>query len=416
MINFIVAVVVTSVVYLVCFFLLVIKNKSDYILRRTPVLLHVCLFGNLVQNIVFLSQIEQIENEIGIVKKECHIFFRIRQSLNVISHYLLFFPYILRGYRLFIIFKIDKNWDQSEHFFHNYISRTKQKWMIAFLVVFLVPVLIMCIVILNNCSFANYMPGSEDKHHKNASEGFFLGICFIEQLSFISIIYNLRDISDDYAINHEITVAGIIWFITPSLTVFPPVDLKRYKNLPGLIRNFILFIVSCCYPIYCSFVNKNVNEAMTIEMIESIESVVQSKVALDQFDKYIKESDSKSNDSKLNISGGVLLELFMKCEMFLNNPSEFSKEEIINDLLNSEVVPMNYMISSKENFEIVVVKAKATILEILKNEFFSGFKKSKQYLELKQYVHHQEIYTGRLMKIGMSKTYSSLIRNSIHDY
>lgn len=413
MINFIVGVSVVSAVYLIISATLVLRRKSDYILRRTLIMLQFCLLGNLVQNIVFLSQIEQIEKHIGIVTMECHIFFRIRQSFNMIGHYLLFFPYILRSYRLLIIFKIDKNWEHTESSYYNYIHRTKQKWMVIFLVVFLMPVLIMCIAILNNCNFANYMPGSEDKHHTNVSEGLFIGISFIEQLCFLATIYNLREISDDYSIKNELTVAMVFWFITPSLIVFPPVDLKRYKNLPGLIRNFLLFLVSFCYPIYCSFTHKNQEEAMTIEMIESIESVVQSKAALEYFDKYIKEIDSKPNESKINISGGELLELYMKCEMFLNCPGEYDKDQIIKELLDSEVVTINYMKDSKEDFDSQVARAKNSIMEILRNEFFGGFKKSKWFSELKRYVNCQEIYTGRLMNIGLSKTYSSLVRNSI---
>ena len=411
--NFIVGVSVVSAAYLVGFSILVIKRKSGYILRRTPILMQFCLLGNWLQTIVFLSQIEQIEKHIGLVTLECHVFFRIRQSVNLIGHYLLFSPYMLRSYRLLIIFKIDKNWEITESSYNNYIHRTKQKWMIILLIVFLMPVLILCIAIINNCLFANFMPGSEDKHHTNVSEGLFVGISFIEQLCFLATIYNLRDISDDYSIKDELTVAMIAWYITPSLIVFPPVDLKRFKNLPGLIRNFILFIASFCYPIYCSFTHKRQTEAMTTEMIESIESIVQSKAALEYFDKYLKEIESKPNDSKINISGGELLELYMKCEMFLNCPGGYDKDEIIKDLLDSDVVTINYMKDSKEDFDSQVARAKNSILETLKKEFFGGFKKSKWFSELNRYVNCQEIYTGRLMNIGLSKTYSSLVRNSV---
>jgi hypothetical protein len=412
--GFIIVGTVLSSFYIICLGLLVKRRGSAYILRRTPAMLIVSLIGNWAQCMMLLSILCEVEKSLNKDRsKDCEMFFRVRQSWNLISHYLLFTPYLLRAYRIAVIFRIDQEWETNESNIETYIYKTKEKWMVAFLLVFSLPIILMCIIILNNCTFAWYMPGAESIRQKEVSESISLFISFFEQLLLMWVTFKLKDISDDYAMTTELTVVMATWFISPTFMVFPLVDLKHLQAIPILIRNLLLFVVSSVYPVICSFYIHSNDHVVTSEMIESIESVLQSKVPLEQFDKYLRSFENKGKDSKFNLTGSELLELYMKCEMYLNSPKDMDMNEMIRDLLKTEVVPLNYVRDSKETLEFQINRAKGVILNILKKEFFPGFKESSRFGLLKRYVHCQEIYTGRLIKIGLTDTYSSLIKSSM---
>ena len=414
MLEFIILSSVLSFCYLLCLVVLTYRRRSAYILRRTPIMLQASLIGNLIHSIILMSNICEIEKSFSKeALQDCDMFSRLRQSLALLSHYLLFIPYVLRAYRISMIFKIDKEWESNEDNVATYIYRTKEKWMVAFLFIFILPVVVACVVIISSCEFSRYMPASESKDHRIFSESLYLAISFSEELLLMFMIYNLKEISDDYAMTKELTLVMVAWFITPIFVVFPIKDLKHLTPLPSLIRNLLLFLTSMVYPTVCSFYINSNDNIVTLEMIENIESVLQSKVPLEQFEKYLREIEGKANDSTISISGSELLQLYMKCEMFLNSGSGLDTNEIIFDLLKSEVVPLNYVRDSKENFDFQIQRAKTVILGLLKREFFSGFRKSSRFRELRRFVNCQEIYTGRLMKIGLTQTYSSLIRNSM---
>ena len=401
--------IILVVIYSLALITFIVRWKSPYILKRSPLMLSLTLIGNFIQSIVYISQLCELEKDYGAkVFKNCNMFFRIRQSLNVIFHYVLFFPYVLRAYRMYLIFKVDKHWGSTLNKYSRQYHRTRQLWMFVVFLVCMVPFLIMVFIILTDCKLSEYLPASEYDEHKFFSETLYLSISFIEQLFFILAIYYLRNISDDYKMTQELTIAVVTWFATPSLTLFPPINLEKFKSLPGLLRNLILFIISAVYPIICSFFDKNTQEILTIEMIESFESILQSKLPLDQFEKYLKDCEARANDSKIQLLGYNLLGLYMKCENYLMSSEGIEKDELIKDLVDTEFVPVNFVNNSKESFDEFIRIAKENISIMLKDEFFEGFKNNWRFLELKRYVNRQEIYIGRLMKVGLTKTYTCL--------
>lgn len=407
--NFIIFGVIITSVYLIGLVLLITRWRSAYIFRRSPLMLCISLIGNLVQTLLYLSQIDEISKDLlSQVNSQCEIFFRIRQSLNLLFHYTLFAPYILRVYRLYIIFKVDQHWEDSQFSHTRYIRRTQQRWMFTVYCIFMIPILGLVVVILTNCKLSEYLPASESNFHKLYSESIYLSISFIEELLFIFCIYYLRQVSDDYEMTKELGIVAIVWFITPSLTLFPPVNLKNFKSFPGLVRNLVLFFVSTFLPIVASFVYKINEEFFTVEMLESFETVLQSKKCLEQFEKFLWEGRGKANDSKSDFEGYQLLMLYMKCENFIMFPDLHDKEELIQEILDMDVIPISYINNEKNGIEVHVEKAKESIKKILNSEFFDLFKNSRRYLELKRLVYRQEIYIGRLLEIGLTKTFSAI--------
>jgi hypothetical protein len=266
----------------------------------------------------------------------------------------------------------------------------------------------MVFIIITSCNLAEYLPASESSKHKLFSETLYLLISFVEQVFFILSIYCLRNISDDYTMTKELTVAAVAWFATPSITLFPPKNLKRFKSIPGLLRNVILFLVSSVYPIVRSFFSKNTEEILTLEMLESLESVLQSKLSLEQFEKFLKERDGKTNDSKIQPSGFELLHLYMKCENFMINNMNIDKDDLVKDIIEAQGIPVNFFNNQKDSFDLLVKETRDAVLLILRDDFFELFKKNWRFLELRRHVNRQEIYVGRLMRVGLTQTYACI--------
>jgi succinate dehydrogenase hydrophobic anchor subunit len=364
-------------------------------------MLIVSLIGNLLGTIVSLSQAHNFEQNFSKYTDDCFIFYRIRQSLNLMSHYLMFFPYFLRAYRLALIFQIDQNWDRQDLYFNKYLYRTDQKWLIRVLGIGLIPFIILSGVILMWCDAAFYLPASEVSEDRVYSQSLYIFFCFLEQLLFIYAIYSLREISDDYNMSKEMTIAMMLWFITPIFSVFPT-DLERYSQLPGLTRNLLLFFCSYIYPIWSSYSSKVIPEVITLEMLDSLELILESKVPLDCFERYLKQYSGTANESICYSSGYETLQLYMKCESHLNLPQNSNKEELINELLKYQTIGVDYFYDSKDSFEAMIQKSKQELLAQLKSDFFTGFKKSSSYKNLKRAVNRQEIYIGRLLNLGLN--------------
>ena len=274
----------------------------------------------------------------------------------------------------------------------------------------MIPFVIVVILICCSCNFAFYMPASEFEKEKNYSQTSFLFISFLEQLFFIFSIYSLRNINDDFSMTKELTIAMIVYFVTPIFTVFPQ-NLFDYSTLPGLLRNLFLLGFSFIYPLACSYLYKDRSEPLTTEMLNSLELMLQSKVTLNYFEGFLRDIEGSANDSFYQHSGFQLLQLFMKCETYLNCPERVNKDELISELLRSEAVPMSYTSYSKETFESHVLIAKEKLLNVISDEYFENFKKSRYYPELRRIIHRQEIYTGRLLTIGLNMSIYSHIRN-----
>ena len=278
------------------------------------------------------------------------------------------------------------------------------------LVLLMLPFVALVVIIMKYCDFASYLPASESDNEALYSQSSYLLICFIEQLLFILSIYSLREVSDDYSMTKELTVTMVCWFMTPMFTVFP-INFGRYKAVPSLLRNFILFIVSFCYPIFCSFRYKFTSDTVTLEMLESLELILLSKMSLEYFEEYLRVNEGKNNESCSQCTGYELLQLYMKCENYLNFPQFYEVDELVEELLRSDAVPMSYACDSKESLEDHIMRSKDALLKIITEEYFINFKKSRQYTLLQRIVHRQEIYTGRLITIGLTESIYSDIKN-----
>ena len=85
-------------------------------------------------------------------------------------------------------------------------------------------------------------------------------------------------------------------------------------------------------------------------------------------------------------SGYELLQFYMKCEKYLNLDLKrcWDVDELIKELVRSDAVTWGYAWDSKESLEDHIRKSKDELFKIITVEYFSRFKKSKRYRELKE--------------------------------
>lgn len=397
--SFIISSCVYSFAYTVTFVLIVLRRKSSNIMKRSPKLLLISLLGGLIQTLVTFHQIAYHPSDI--IQEEYKTYkriLRIRQCLNFLGHILLVSPYLLRSYRLYFIFHLDKHWNDHDSFFSKHIHRTYQSWLLKVLALCLSIWLIITILIFTT-NAGQYFPGSEfptTKKEENVSQCLYVTISFFEQIAFLYSFYMLRNVFDDFNMVRELAWVTCLWIVTPAFPFFAKEDV--YFKLPVIIRNSFLWIRSCCYPIVMSFKAEESREVVTLEMIGSFEVVLQSEIGLSYFSKYFEKHIMLKGENKTEEFDNMdLLQIYMLIENFLAlalNDEKFKLQKTMEGFGHYvKEISFNDNLMNFKNWILLQLKAE-----------FGKFKMSKEFRALKREITKREIFVGRLMQTSLNKT------------
>ena len=297
--------------YAVTLTMIIVKRSAIYIFRRCPILLCVSLLGGLVQNIVAFHQIFFSPSDIEEYYSDPKFIFKTRQVFSLLGHFLLLNPYILRGYRLYLIFYIGKS-NEYDNNFEKYAKRTYQRFLLKILLVSLIPWLIMTIIIYTS-KIGIYLPGSEIEEsyvQTNISQCLYIFLSFLEQVSILITIYALRHVIDDYSMVKELAWVSLLWLVMP---IFP--FLNSYVYIPLVIRNSFLWMISGCFAIIMSVRSSSFIEILTLEMVNNFELLMQSELGLEYFHLFLKRKMVDYEEiRKSELSGLDYLNIFMQTE------------------------------------------------------------------------------------------------------
>lgn len=395
---FLIWTIVLSLFYGIICTLFYLRSKSGLILKRSPLFVLISQLGALSQSIIILSQLLQTSEKFYIQAEKHHgLIFRFRQAGLLLAHYLIFAPYLIRCYRLHFLFSLDANWDSQDSFFSQHKYRVEQKWLLKLLIGCSTPVLLLIALIFISKPVSCFIPGSElakTKLEHDLSECSYILLCFLEQVSLVFAGYLLRHVKDDYKVSSELWFITIAWVITP---IFPFVKENDSQYvIPILIRDVCMLIRSCVYPLIMSFFTPVHFEIVTLEMISSLDLVLQSEIPLEYFEEFLVNLNTNSALEKENLLDGVaLLDLYMKCENFLVGPEMWTGNEIIKDLEKN--IPGHSASISPNS----IYRSKKVIFEILNTEFFCQFLNSPNYQKLRRQTIKQEIYLGRIFQTSL---------------
>ncbi|CAG9323495.1 unnamed protein product [Blepharisma stoltei] len=396
------------VVYFAIGVMLYKRRTERNIKSRSPVLIYITHWSNLIETLLAipiltpkdfnLYDLDYYEN-------------RLYQDSALISHYLVFFPYILRCYRLYFVFHLDKDWEIQNNMFKENIHRTRQRWLVKMLCFCMIPIILISVVFLFWPNASEIFPLNLSRPSNNGidiPDCVYIMACFTEQLVLIIGIYLIKDVSDDFNMSNELIYVGFIWFLTPAFSIY----IRSYQivwGIPYILRNILLMLRSSLVPIICSYFNKPLFEPLTIEMLNSLELTLQNAATLEAFEEFLKLEELTTTKSfgSINTGSGLsLLEFYLKCRLFANNGSSQLAENIFSEYLENKVVHIPaeiYLEIEDGDFTDANLfnKAESVVIEKLKSYFYPKFMASDQYLFLKRLIHRQEIYQFRLMQTSL---------------
>ena len=89
----------------------------------------------------------------------------------------------------------------------------------------------------------------------------------------------------------ELTAVCVLWVLTGMFSLFPDTWLWRVEVV---LRNHLIMAISSFYPLFKTLGAESFEEIITIEMLQSLEVVLQSALTLDAFEKAISGLGSRT--------------------------------------------------------------------------------------------------------------------------
>ena len=377
--------------YLMIDLLIYVRSKSVYIVRRSPWLIHLSLWGNLLEVISILPLMPYAIDSVYLPP----LLLSLRDCGIILGHCLFFFPYILRSYRLYIVFNLEKNWDKDGATFTRRIPRTRQCWQIKILIFLLILPVLMCTLLLVYQSVQDYFPFTSKNTGKTDTDiatGIYIAVTFLEQLILIVLSFMLRHIEDQYKMSNELIWVCLIWSISPIFSTFIETD-KIVWFSSCLLRNFLVLIRSDVVPLVLSLKQTPFAEALTVDMLNSLEIILETETTLEFFERFLKNEFGASGSE----SGYSLLCMFKEIECRLNvcGDEEMSFSE--SDRSKLSAVSSFDRIERKSSPEWLR-KKKQAVLKVLNEKFYQSFLRSEECKELRRIIHRKEVIAYRVMQ------------------
>lgn len=307
---------------------------------------------------------------------------------TLICHYLYYFPYLLRCYRLKFVFTLDENWDNT--YFRANIRRSTQNWLLCILLVLMLPVLIVAVLIFVYPDEVEVVPVGTAVGLMTTA--IYELVCFLEEVLFVLAVFQLRKVQDSFSMTRELTIVCIIWMCNSAFSRFSQNSWWLYECAG---RNWALMLVSSLWPVCKSFHSQGFSEPITTEVANSLDLVLQNQFTLNCFEKFL--THSSPHQSKL-------LEFWLLCEIYHSKPTSQKAEEIGTKYVFSREIslpePIGREISAGKELGdrdgLLFVKAQEVVFEQLR-ELFWQFQRSSEYSKMMREVMRQEIYLNRVV-------------------
>jgi hypothetical protein len=371
-------IIITSCTYIPLGILLLLRSKRKAIRNRSPLLVVIAHWSNYFECCLLLVSLYMYFTK-SLKNDYFDLFY---QFIVIIVHYSYFIAYMLRCYRVHFIFNLDYRWDDEDGYFKRNLHRAGQKWLVKIFLMFLWPVVIIGTLRIAISGADEYFPPSyyEGEDQVTAvSEGIYLFFMFLEELAFIISVYKLRNVQDDFKMSVELTVVCVLWVLTGFFSIFTETWVWRVEVV---VRNHIIMIISTLYPLIKTMKLESFDEIITLEMLQSLELVLQSTITLNAFENTLRAYGAADRAPEI-------LQLWLKCEYFRYCKSQEVEKEIIE-------ASRNLQLRAKQPFTI-----QSEVFQILNTKYFPVFKNSEEYKELLRDITRQQIYLHRIMQTSL---------------
>jgi hypothetical protein len=387
--------VAAAAIYLLVAVLLFKRSKSQVLAKRSPVLVLVSHFGNCLEVLLLLIASVFIDNSDELMVK-------VFQAGSMFFHCLYYYPYLLRCYRLHLVFSLDRAWmEQSDSFYTNR-HRASQTWLVKVLIVIMLPVGVISGLLLVFDSFSEIFPMTcRPESNLSSLKLFYISFSFTEELMFVFAVWACRDINDDFAMSKELTVVCGLWF-SNSFLVYWITEVSTWI-LTAAARNCAIMCVSSLWPLLQSYKRSEFGVPLTLEVLNSLELLLQNEGTLESFSKFLNSGKvyRPCTDLKLTLlssydrEGAYLLDFWLNCEVYKHNPTPQKAEAILDFIKHIQLTPevlQSLECPSEEKF----LDAQEYAFKLLQELFFPLFQQSHHYNLLLKEVNRQDIYLNRL--------------------
>jgi hypothetical protein len=391
--------------------MLVVRATYEPLFRRSPGLVLISHLANFVEVELFLLT----KSLFGAYEEPSQEFLSLYQAVMLVMHYLFYFPYVLRCYRLHFVFKLGQHWTDSDQPFYERRYRATQSWLVKLLLGLMVPFLIFALFLMFFPALSQAFPSTYTAHSETALVRMQAGniLCsFIEELFFILAVWQLRDVNDDFAMTSELTWVCMLWMTNSFLltSLFP----FEIWQISCIVRNFLIMLVSSFWPVYKSFSKPRVDVPLTLEALHNFELVMQSEASLEAFSHYLREGKFEAELAKISVRSGSLLqdssdlegywllEFWLECEVFKFNPSADKALGIIETYIVKRLVHLptpttQPLLSATALTEpSLFIGAQEFAFKLLADHYFPLFQRSASYSELLRDVVRRDIRLTRV--------------------
>lgn len=364
--------------------ILIYKRQNKRVFKvRSPKLFQISHWSNFIENFAVIYDLETWEyNKSGYFWVGTIVTF-----IHFLTHYLFFIPFLLRSYRLYKIFNIGMKNNFNDKSSQKDFERIKERYLLKVLIIISLPFVLICITayIYSPMNFLTVKGTSNNSTRFIPIRMILTFLIFLEQLSAIFVMYGIRNVNDDFSMTKELMFVSFTWIITSPNNIFGGYSTYSYQIL---LRNNLVFLVSSIYPLYKSYKVEMLDLPLTEEVLSNIVLILDNQLPLQFFEVFLKRNDVEYG----GYPGLDYLDLWMKCEYMIHNPSEYIKLPKIVETLNAPQNNIPYM--------------KEKCLEILENHYFPLFKDSQEYNLCLKEIHLQNLYNTRACKAEMGSLYS----------
>lgn len=373
--------------YSVISFILHMRSSYRCITSRSPLLLQITHWMNYLQIVANLMIIYSKYLNVP----SSTLFSWTFESCSNFTNCVMVFTYLIRAYRLYLVFNLDKLKDSESNTSLMRKYKMSQRWALKLLLLFSLPIFLVVFGIWLYIFFANKDFGLFDhKQRSNYLAMIDIFITFLLQMSMILMIDKIKYIADEYQMFKEMLTVTILLFITPFFSLF-----VRFYSIDWLYvyvaRNSLLMLVSSLGPIIMSYLQKDRFGIVSADMIESLDLVLQHKICYEFFESYLNKIESGR--------AVAYLDLYVSCQCYFEKPCSFLEKYIFEQVKHLEIPELDSCEEGKKMQKAISIFTYCK--EILENDYFEPFKQSKDFHNLRSFLYRQELLNNRISQTSL---------------
>lgn len=354
----------------------IFKQRNHKVFRvRAPVLLQISHWANFIETIIVLYAVEEIAyNKVG------YDWVLILTSfVHFLNHYLFFVPFILRTYRLYLIFTIKQTHSSMREAILKFIKRTSQAWLIKVLGIISLPfIAIFFIAFIISPEHFDFIQAESNNYSGNyiAVHSIAIFLTFIEQLISIISIYSIRNLKDDYNMSKELLLINLTWVITSPNNIFGGYSIYAYQII---IRNNLVLSINALYPLYKTRKTVEFDIPITEEIVSGLLPLLNHEMSFGYFERFL---NNNLNHKYSNYPGIEFLNIWICCELLEFNPNA-----------HVEIPEAKSALTLNDES---IASIKIATFQVLNKHFFSLFYGSEEYAQCLKEINTMNICERRI--------------------